>query len=108
DAHQLNVYLLEWPVPVTGLIALGLGLRRGRLDAGLRPAAAYLLGLVGMLFFYFHRDTLFGPRFLFSALGPILVLLARALVALSEVKRPLPGARMSVGDVALIGTAVPA
>src|SRR5205814_4394693 len=46
------------------------------------------------------------PRFLFSALGPILVLLAGALVALSEMQRTLPRSRLTAGDVAIVGTAV--
>src|SRR4029079_18275870 len=58
DAHQLNVYLLDWPLPVSVLIAAGLWMRP-RLDPALRVAAAYLLGIVASLFFYFHRHGLF-------------------------------------------------
>jgi hypothetical protein len=102
DAHQLNVYLLEWPLPVTLLIAAGGWLRGGRLDAALRGAAAYLLALVGLLFFYFHRDTLFGPRFLFSAVPAVLVLLSAALVALADARQPLRWRGIAMGDLNLV------
>jgi len=102
DAHQLNVYLLDWPLPVMALTALGLWRAGGRLDDGLRVAAAYLLGLVGALFFYFHRDTLFGPRLLFSALGPVFVLLAAALVRLVEAPREAHSGWGVVADGALV------
>ena len=103
DAHQLNVYALEWPLPVTALVAAGLWLRRGRLDDGLRLSAGYLLALVGALFFYFHRDTLYGPRFLFSAMPSLFVLLASTLVQLAHVKRPLGWRGVTGGDVSLVG-----
>jgi hypothetical protein len=92
DAHQLGVYLLEWPLPVTVLAAAGLWLGRDRVAAGLRPAAAWVLAPAGALFFHFHRDVLYGPRFLFSAVPALLVLVAAGLVGLADVRRPL-GAR---------------
>jgi hypothetical protein len=106
DAHQMNVYLLEWPLPVTAVVALGCWLRRGALGSGLRAPAAYLLGLVGGLFLYFHRDTLYGPRLLFSALPPLFVLLAAALVRITGVRRPLGWRGVVVGDAALVGVFV--
>ncbi len=106
DAHNLDVYLLEWPVPVSVLIALGLLLRRGRLDAGLRVAAAYLLVLVAGLAFYFHRDILYGPRFLFSAVPSVLVLLAAAMVRLGTLTPSLGWRRLVVGDLAIVGLSV--
>ncbi len=101
DAFQLNVHLLDWPLPVTGLIAAGLWMRR-RLDPSLRVTAAYLLGVVTSLFFYFHRDVLFGPRLLFSAVPAVLVLLAAALVRLADVRRPLGWRGLAVGDLILV------
>ena len=108
DAHQLNVYLLEWPVPATALIALGLMLGGGRLPPNLRACAAYLLGMVALLFFYFHRDTLFGPRLLFSAMPPLLVLLAAALVRIVDWRRALGWRALTAGDVALVALTVTA
>jgi hypothetical protein len=99
DAHQMDVYLLEWPLPVTALVALGCWLGCGRRAPGAYGAPAYLLGLVGALFFYFHRDTLFGPRLLFSAAPSMLVMLAAGVVALTDLRRPLRGTRLALGDV---------
>jgi hypothetical protein len=109
DAQQLNVYLLDWPLPATVLIVVGLWMRRGHLDPSLRVGAAYLLGVVASLFFYFHRDILFGPRLLFSAVPAVLVLLAAALVRIAQAPRPLGWNALTVGDVAvvvLVATAV--
>jgi hypothetical protein len=106
DAHQLDVYLLEWPVPVTVLAAAGLWLARGRVAVGLRPVAAWVLALAGALFFYFHRDVLYGPRFLFSAVPAVLVLVAAGLVGLADVRRPLGWRGIAVGDAAVLAVAV--
>ena len=108
DGHQLNVYLLEWPLPVTVLAALGVWAARGGAPAAVRASAAYVLGLVGALFFYFHRDTLFGPRLLFSAVPPLLVLTAAGLVALVDVRRRLGACGLALGDVAAVGLAATA
>jgi hypothetical protein len=101
DAHLLNVYLLDWPLPVTVLVAAGLWLRSG-LDPALRVAAAYLLGVVASLFFYFHRDVLFGPRLVFSAVPAVLVLLAAAIVRITDARRPLGWRGLGAGDLALV------
>ncbi|HLK12982.1 MAG TPA: hypothetical protein VKW76_16525 [Candidatus Binatia bacterium] len=108
DAHQLDVYLLEWPLPVTALIAAGVWCARGHLGPGIRPAAGYLLALVGTLFFYFHRDTLYGPRLLFSAVPAVLVLVGWALVGLADLRRTLPWRGLVTGDVAIGGLVVTA
>ncbi len=102
DAHQMNLYLLEWPVPVTILAAIGswVGGRRTR------AAASYVLLLVAALFFYFHRDTLFGPRLLFSAVPPLLVLIATGIVGLADVRTPLRRLPAAVGDVAVVALAI--
>ncbi len=105
DGHQMNVYLLEWPIPVMGLVAAGLWMRRGHLGVGLRTSAAYVLGLAALLFFYFHRDTMYGPRLLFSAAPALLVLTANALVALASLRRPLPWRGISAGDAVCVGLA---
>jgi heme A synthase len=79
------VYLLEWPLPVTVFAAIGCWVG-GR---GTRAAAAYVLALAGVLFFYFHRDTLFGPWLLFSAVPAVLVLVAGGMVGLADARRRL-------------------
>jgi hypothetical protein len=104
DAHQLDVYLFEWPVPVTVLAAVAVA--RRRLPAGVRFAAAYLVLLVGTLFFYFHRDTLYGPRLLFSAVPAVLVLVASALVRLARARRPLGWQGVTAGQAFAVGMTV--
>jgi hypothetical protein len=97
DAYDLDTYLFEWPLPVTLLIIAAVAGRRG-LDPALRAAAAYLAVLVGLLFFYFHRDFLYGPRFLFSALPAIFVLIAAGMVRLAALELPLPRLGVTLGD----------
>jgi hypothetical protein len=109
DADQLNTYLLEWPLPATVLVVIALVGRR--LDAARRAAAAYLLALLGLLFFYFHRDLLYGPRFLFSALPAIFVLVSAGIVTLSRLERPLPQLHTTFGGAfatAIVAAALPA
>lgn len=102
DAHQLNVYLLEWPVPVTVLAALGAWFG-GR---GTRAASSYVLLLVAVLFFYFHRDVLYGPRLLFSAVPALLALVAAGLVGLADLERPVLARRLALGDVAVVALSI--
>ncbi|MCC6766122.1 MAG: hypothetical protein IT293_15800 [Deltaproteobacteria bacterium] len=104
DAHQTNVYLLEWPVPVTLLAAAGCWLAAART----RLLAGYLLTLVGCLFFYFHRDTLFGPRLVFSAVPALVVLVAAGVVGLADRRRVFSGTRLALGDVVTVTVATTA
>ncbi|MCC6849145.1 MAG: hypothetical protein IT294_11650 [Deltaproteobacteria bacterium] len=101
DAHQTNVYLLEWPLPVTLLAAAGCWFAAGRT----RLLAGYVLTLVAGLFFYFHRDTLFGPRLVFSAVPALVVLVAAGVVGLADRRRAFPGTRLALGDVATVAVA---
>jgi 4-amino-4-deoxy-L-arabinose transferase-like glycosyltransferase len=74
---QLDVALLQAPLPAVGLIVAGLLLLR-------RPTRwdAFLLALLGVQLvgfaLYWHEGTFRGPRFLFTALPAIVILLARA------------------------------
>lgn len=100
DLHQLNEYLLDLPFPVLVVLAAGLLLGRHRLG---RRDAVPLVGvaaLMGFLFFYWHRDVFYGPRFLFSALPWIVVLVARAFVLLGRVGAERP--RLAVLPMALV------
>ncbi|MFN8544046.1 MAG: hypothetical protein U0807_07565 [Candidatus Binatia bacterium] len=108
DGHQLDVYLLEWPLPATALLAAGLWAGGGRLDTGLRVAAGYVLALVAALFLYFHRDTMYGPRLLFSAVPALLVLLAAALVRLADCRSRVGWRTLTLGDLATTLLAVTA
>jgi len=104
DLHQLNTYLLDSTIPILLVVAIGFvaGARRlGRRDGV--PFAA-VLALIGLLFFYWHRDVFYGPRFLYTAVAWFVLLLARALVLL---RRTAPGGRdRAPGPVAVYGVAV--
>ena len=83
---QLNVLLFEWPLPAVAIIAAGLLAQR-------RPTRWDLL-LIAFLFaqtaayaMYWHDGIFRGPRFLFTALPAIVILAARAPVALAAVTR---------------------
>ena len=81
---QLNVLLFEWPLPAVLIIAGGLAVLRRptRWDVLL---IALLLGQVIAYAAYWHDGNFRGPRFLFTALPSIVILLARAPVWLGAV-----------------------
>ncbi|HZP42323.1 MAG TPA: hypothetical protein VFD84_12555 [Candidatus Binatia bacterium] len=99
DAHELNLYLLAWPIPVTLLAPVAL--RPGGSDAAPRPAAAFLVATVALLAVFFFRDTFGGPRYLFAAVPSVLVLVAAGIVRLADGTRRLLG-RVSTGDAATV------
>jgi 4-amino-4-deoxy-L-arabinose transferase-like glycosyltransferase len=80
---ELNIFLTAWPIPVLLILILGLlALRRTtRWDA-------LLLGLFGAQVAayasYWFQGELLGPRFLFTALPAVVVLVVRAPFALGE------------------------
>jgi hypothetical protein len=79
DLSLLGVFLFEWPIPA--LWPLGLALAAGwltrRWDVLL---AAAFLAVPAANFFYWHRDTFLGPRFVHVTVAFLLPLTARALV----------------------------
>ncbi|CAN5254983.1 hypothetical protein BH09GEM1_BH09GEM1_44920 [soil metagenome] len=81
---QLNVMLFEWPLPVVLIIAAGLAVLR-------RPTRwdilmmALLIAQVMAYAAYWHDGIFRGPRFLFTALPALLVLVARAPVWIGAV-----------------------
>jgi 4-amino-4-deoxy-L-arabinose transferase-like glycosyltransferase len=80
---ELNIFLTAWPIPVLLILIIGLlALRRStRWDA-------LLLGLFGAQVAayaaYWFQGELLGPRFLFTALPAVVLLVARAPVTLGE------------------------
>ena len=82
DLHQLNAYLLDSTVPV--LLVVAVGFVAGRRLIGSRDAIPFVavLSLLLPLFFYWHRDVFYGPRFLYSVVAWFVILLARGLVLL--------------------------
>ena len=80
---ELNMYLMAWPVPVLVIVAAGLvAMRRAtRWDA-------LLIGLFGVQLVayaaYWGDGEFLGPRFLYTALPAVIVLLARAPFTIGE------------------------
>lgn len=105
DLWQLNQYLLDVPFPMLVVAGAGLVLGRRRLVARDAVSVAGLLGLVGLLFFYWHRDVFYGPRFLFTALPWIVLLVARGVALLARADAPAPIIRF-VPSGLLVGFAV--
>lgn len=84
DLHQLNVYLFDLPIPILLVVAVGYAVGRHRIGPRDLVPLAGLVSLVGLLFFYWHRDVFYGPRLLFGVTPWLLVLSARALVLLAR------------------------
>jgi len=105
DLHQLNMYLLDLPIPILLLTAAGLiaGWRRLR-DRDAVPFVG-VASLMGLMFFYFHRDTFYGPRQVFSAVPWFVLLFARATVLLRR-SGPASGQGVPLGMVAVTAVAV--
>jgi len=76
-ATQLNWIVTAWPVPILLVVAAGMLLARrpNRWDLLL---FALLGGQLLVYAFYWHDGQFIGPRFLFTALPPLLILTARA------------------------------
>jgi hypothetical protein len=92
DLHQLNLYLYDAPFPVLLLVAGGVVAGRRALRERDAVLVAGALALSGLLFFYWHRDVFYGPRFLFTAVPWFVLLVSRALVALRRAGREwVPG-----------------
>jgi len=103
DLHQLNLYLYDAPSPILAVIA-GAAIA-GRKQLGVRDALILVgaLALSVLLFFYWHRDVFYGPRFLFSAAPWFVVLASRALVILRRAGRELfPGVTTGLAGVCAV------
>ncbi|GJQ19904.1 MAG: hypothetical protein HBSIN02_02590 [Bacteroidia bacterium] len=72
-----NKYLFEWPVPSLLFVTVLLGLRRMRTRELLLAASGAMLA--GAYLLYWFQDWCFGPRFLFEASGPAILLTAVAI-----------------------------
>lgn len=104
DLHQLDAYLFDAPFPALVLVAAAFIAGRRRLEARDAVPLAGAGALVALLFFYWHRDVFYGPRFLFTAVPWLLVLVARGLVLLRRAGREiLPG--VTAGHAAVFGFA---
>ena len=103
DLHQLNEYLQDGTIP--SLLVIAVGWVAGRRLLASRDAMPWLgaLSLFGLLFFYWHRDWFYGPRFHYSAVAWWLLILARSIVLLRRSARL--GAR-ELGPVSALAVAL--
>jgi len=86
DFQRLNVFLLEWPLPVLvfTLVALWVGGLDGRIRDRVVLLAGLLLAAPIAYFFYWHRDNYLGPRFLYASVVPAILLTVIGIVALDR------------------------
>ena len=86
DLERLNISLLGLPLPSLFFVMVALVFaandRRLR-DASVVLAATFLAALVAY-FFYWHRDSYLGPRFLYASLVPAILLAAAGVAALDR------------------------
>ncbi len=87
DLHQLNVYMLDGTVPVLVMVAVAFVWGRRNLSEPDAIPFAGILALVGLLFFYWHRDVFYGPRFLYSAIAWFVIVMARGIVVMARAGR---------------------
>jgi hypothetical protein len=107
DLHQLNLYLYDAPFPILALIAGGMIAGKRQLDARDAVVVVGALALSALLFFYWHRDVFYGPRFLFGAVPWYVVLVSRSLVVLRRTGRELfPGVTSGLAAVFAFGLAL--
>lgn len=105
DLHQLNMYLLDLPIPVLFVIAAGFVVGRRQLRSRDAVPMVAVASLMGLLFFYFHRDTFYGPRLLFSVVPWFVVLVARSIVLMRRTG-PTTRAGLPRGMVVVTGVVV--
>ena len=105
DLHQVDTYLFDAPFPVLVLVAVAFLAARRRLEERDAVPVAGGAALLGLLFFYWHRDVFYGPRFVFTAVPWIVMLAARGLVLLRRSGREiLPG--VTSGHAGVFGFAL--
>ncbi len=93
----INKYLFEWPVPSLLFVAiLFMTGTRNRWDFVLLGT---FLSLAFAYFFYWFQDWCFGPRFLFEASVPLILLTARGIESLPLLWRDVLGFKTSIQRV---------
>lgn len=106
DLHQLNTYFFDAPIPILLVVAAGYLAGRGAALARDLVPLAGVAALSGLLFFYWHRDVFYGPRFLFSAAPWYAIITARALVLMRRAGPEItPGVSAGLAAVAAIAVA---
>lgn len=100
--NGLNKYLFEWPIPGLLFIAVLFSTRtRNRWDVLLLGSC---LSLLVIYFFYWFNDWCFGPRFMFEAMGPLVLLTARGLLRLPVLFHDTFGLETTVGKIRTVTT----
>ncbi|MBI4418071.1 MAG: glycosyltransferase family 39 protein, partial [Ignavibacteriales bacterium] len=89
----LNKYLFEWPVP--SLLFVAILFAAGKLQTVDRLFLGSAAALVMAYFFYWFQDWCFGPRFLYEAAGPLILLTARGMDETSSLMRGRSGLSIS-------------
>lgn len=85
--------LFEWPLPSLIPLAIYLALWKIPLERWDRRFLAWVLIFPAVYFFYWHRDSIFGPRYVSGALITLLPLMARAILVLAKRFAPPEGQR---------------
>ena len=99
NLNALNQYLFGLPLPSLALPILGLAAVRARGWDTFLVVCVAALGLA--YWFYWFNDWTLGPRFLYSATGPLLLLSARGLLALRDRASQLANRRLPVTTLVL-------
>ena len=85
NLNALNRHLFEWPVPSLAFVfILFATATRNRWDYLL--LASFVM-LAAFYFFYWYQDRCFGPRFLYEAATPLILLTARGVLRLPVLLR---------------------
>jgi hypothetical protein len=89
--NGLNKYLFEWPLPSLLFAAILFASSRRLLWDHLLLASAF--SALAAYFFYWFHDWCFGPRFLYEAAGPLILLTARGILVFPDWSRDMLGTR---------------
>jgi len=87
--NGLNKHLFEWPLPSLIFVAVLFASRGKVLWDRLLLASAF--SVLAAYFFYWFHDWCFGPRFLFEASGPLILLTARGMLIFPDWSREILG-----------------
>jgi hypothetical protein len=87
----LNLRLFEWPLPCLLPVALYLCCLRLPLSRWDRRLVCWTVAFPLAYFFYWHRDSILGPRYVYASLAGLLPLTARSIVQLAALSAPAQG-----------------
>lgn len=82
NLSALNKFLFEWPIPSLAFVALFFACGRVKKWDVLLLASCVSLAAAHLC--YWYQDWAFGPRFLYEASGPLILLTVRGMQALPE------------------------